>query len=178
MWRLFTFLVAIALLALLAGLYGALHDQVSFTVAPEYFTLFKYQQFGFEPEWFGGHRQTVAVIGFLATWWVGLLIGFFLGGTALLQPSAHAIQHAIKRGAMITLSVAAVCALIGLGYGWYFAGHTVFTFPEKITDPHAFFAVGTMHNFSYGGGVLGLIIAITDMEWRRNKRRVVDKATA
>jgi hypothetical protein len=29
-----------------------------------------------------------------------------------------------------------------------------------------------MHNASYGGGVLGLIIALTDMEWRRNARKV------
>jgi hypothetical protein len=29
------------LLPLIAGLYGALHDQLSFTIAPEYFTRFK-----------------------------------------------------------------------------------------------------------------------------------------
>ena len=38
------------------------------------------------------------------------------------------------------------------------------------SDPHAFMAVGRMHNASYGGGVLGWIIALADMEWLRNKR--------
>ena len=66
---------------LLAGLYGILHDQVTYTIAPEYFTKFKYGQFGFEPAWFGGHRQTVAAIGFLATWWTGIFIGLGLGLT-------------------------------------------------------------------------------------------------
>ena len=80
-------LLILALLAmpLIAGLYGALHDQVSFTISPEYFTRFKYDQFGFDPQWFGGDRHTVALIGFLATWWVGALIGLFLGFTAFFS---------------------------------------------------------------------------------------------
>lgn len=168
-----TLLISGAAVIMIAGLYGALHDQLSFTIAPEYFTCFKYAQFGFEPQWFGGHRPTVAVIGFLATWWVGALIGFFLGGTALLQPDASSMRKAIVRGVVITLSVAATCALVGLGYGWFFLGGPPqgWFLPEDVSDPHAFLAVGSMHNASYGGGVLGLIIALADMEWRRNKRK-------
>jgi len=157
----------------LAGLYGALHDQLSYTIAPEYFTRFKYDQFGFEPAWFGGHRPTVAVIGFLATWWVGALISLFLGGTGLLQPDASSMRMAIARGVVITLTVAAVCALAGLAYGWFFLdGQPQGWFlPTGVSDPRAFWSVGSMHNASYGGGVLGLMIALTDMEWRRNKRK-------
>jgi hypothetical protein len=45
---------------IIAGLYGIIHDQITYSISPEYFTKFKYRQFGFEPSWFGGHRQTVA----------------------------------------------------------------------------------------------------------------------
>ena len=81
--RVVVFLLAMAVLPLIAGLYGALHDQLSFTIAPEYFTRFKYDQFGFEPAWFGGHRPTVAVIGFLA---IGeqLTFGQLVGGALIL----------------------------------------------------------------------------------------------
>ncbi len=41
---LFVFLVFFAIL--LSGLYGIIHDQISYTVSPEYFTKFKFQQFG------------------------------------------------------------------------------------------------------------------------------------
>jgi hypothetical protein len=166
-------LVALLSMPLVAGLYGALHDQLSFGIAPEYFTRFKYHQFGFEPGWFGGHRPTVAVIGFLATWWVGAFIGLFLGGTALPQPDARSMRRAIMRGMVITLCVAALCALAGLAYGWFFLGGPPqgWFLPANVSDTHAFLAVGSMHNASYGGGVLGLIIALTDMEWRRNKRK-------
>ncbi len=161
------------LIPAVAGVYGGLHDQLSFTIAPEYFTRFKYDQFGFEPAWFGGHRRTVAVIGFLATWWVGALIGLFLGGTAFLQPDASSMRKAIVRGVVLTLGVAAMCALVGLAYGWFFLEGPPpgWLLPAEVVDPHAFLSVGSMHNASYGGGVLGLIIALTDMEWRRNKRK-------
>ncbi len=166
-------LIALVSMPVVAGLYGALHDQLSFTIAPEYFTRFKYDQFGFEPAWFGGHRPTVAVIGFLATWWVGALIGLFLGGTALLQPDAGSMRRAIVRGVVITLGVAAICALVGLAYGWFFLDGPPqgWFLPEGVLDPHAFLSVGSMRNASYAGGVLGLILALTDMEWRRNKRK-------
>ena len=158
---------------LIAGAYGALHDQLSYTIAPEYFTRFKYDQFGFDPQWFGGHRATVAVIGFLATWWVGLFIGLFLAGTALLQPDARHMRSAITRGLIITLVVAAISALAGLAYGWSFVHEPPrgWYIPSGLGDPHAFLSVGSMHNASYGGGVLGLLLALTDMEWRRNRRR-------
>lgn len=167
--RLVTLLVCLPALAVLAGLYGALHDQLSFTISPEYFTRFKYEQFGFDPAWFGGHRPTVAVIGFLATWWVGLLIGLFLAGTALLQADALRMRKALQRATMITFATALLAAIAGalVGHllldevpdGWYM--------PAVVADRHAFLTVGAMHNASYGGGVLGLILALTDMEWRR-----------
>lgn len=167
--------LALVLLPIISGAYGAIHDQLSFTIAPEYFTKFKYDQFGFEPSWFGGHRPTVAVIGFLATWWVGAFIGLFLGGTALLQPDAPSMRRAITRGVVITLGVAAVCALLGLTYGWFFLNGPPegWRLPSDVLDPHAFLSVGSMHNASYGGGVLGLIIALTDMEWRRITRKPI-----
>lgn len=41
------FLLLVATAAVLAGLYGAPHDQHSYTVAPEYYTRFKFEQFAF-----------------------------------------------------------------------------------------------------------------------------------
>lgn len=175
MRRLAILIFGVMATSLLAGLYGAIHDQVSFTVSSEYFTKFKYAQFGFHPAGFGGHRPTVAVIGFLATWWVGLFIGLFLGGTALLQPDSIHMRKAIQRGVVITLATAALCALLGLCFGWFLLDGAPrgWRLPPDVVDTHAFLAVGSMHNCSYGGGVLGLILALTDMEWRRNKRKSV-----
>ncbi len=171
MKRGFIFLLAMVLIPLMAGLYGALHDQLSFTVSPEYFTRFKYEQFGFEPVWFGGHRQTVAVIGFLATWWVGLFIAVFLAPLGFLFKDPVRMRQELQRAIAITLGTAAVCGLLGLGYGLLFIDHTPVGWyvPESLLDEHAFLAVGSMHNMSYLGGVLGLCLAVSVLVWRRNR---------
>ena len=72
-------LLTIIISTLLAAFYGAIHDQVTFSISPEYFTVFKFDQFGFL-EWGNQNpRMTTALIGVLATWWVGLYIGIFQG---------------------------------------------------------------------------------------------------
>ena len=61
-----------ALGSLFAGAYGVLHDQVTYSICPEYFTRLKFSQFNFAN--FGlSPRIFVAEIGFLATCWVGFV---------------------------------------------------------------------------------------------------------
>src|SRR5271166_328085 len=79
-----TFLSSIIISILIAVVYGILNDQITYTISPEYFTKFKYLQFGVRPDLFGGDRQAVVAIGFLATWWVGLIIGLAFGINGLV----------------------------------------------------------------------------------------------
>jgi hypothetical protein len=171
MKRLAIFLLTLVLLPLIAGLYGALHDQLSYTIAPEYFTRFKYDQFGFEPAWFGGHRATVAVIGFLATWWVGLLMALFIAPLGLMFKEPAHMRREVIRATGITLGIALLSGLAGLAYGWWFldSAPNGWYLPDGLSDPHAFLAVGGLHNFGYAGGVLGLCVAVTVMVWRRQR---------
>lgn len=90
---------------LLAGLYGILHDQITYTIAPEYFTKFKFDQFGFGPAWFGGDRWTVVVIGFLATWWTGILIGLGHGLTGLIFKDHRSMRKAIQKSILIIFCI-------------------------------------------------------------------------
>ncbi len=61
---------------LMAGLYGMLHNQISYTVSPEYFTSFKFRQSGVPPAM--GDRAGAALVGWQASWWMGIVIGFFV----------------------------------------------------------------------------------------------------
>ena len=71
--------------AIVAGAYGALHDQVSYTISPEYFTKLKFEQFAWAD--FGWPRRAfVAQVGFLATWWVGLIAGWALARVGRVDP--------------------------------------------------------------------------------------------
>ena len=40
------YVLIVVVAVLVAGLYGIAHNQISYTVAPEYFTKFKFRQFG------------------------------------------------------------------------------------------------------------------------------------
>lgn len=147
---------------LLAGVYGIVHDQVTFTISPEYFTKFKYNQFGFEPEGFGGHRQTVAAIGFLATWWTGIFIGIGLGLTGLFFKDHKIMIRALIKAVLITFCFALSLGIFGFFYGKFILAKTGVNWwlPENLVSKEAFITVGSIHDFSYLGGLTGLIAGI------------------
>ena len=150
---------------LIGGLYGIINDQITFSISPEYFTKFKFRQFGFEPAWFGGSRQTVAVIGFLATWWMGLIIGFVIASVGLVFTNHVTMRKTIIKAIIMALITAIVfafagflwgkCRLLSTGVNWWM--------PDDLVDKNNFIVVGSIHNFSYIGGIAGLLIAMAYM---------------
>lgn len=163
----FTSSIFIAILT--AGIYGIIHDQITYSISPEYFTKFKYKQFGFEPEWFGGHRQTVAAIGFLATWWMGLFIGIPLGLLSLIFPDHKSMSAILSKAISIVLVVTVLTAMLGLIYGRFYLTKTGVDWwlPDDLIDRSAFITVGSIHNFSYLGGGIGLLVAIGYLLFRK-----------
>jgi len=150
-----------------------MHDQITYSISPEYFTKFKYEQFGFEPAWFGGHRQTVAVIGFLATWWMGLIIGFILGLVALVFPDHRLMGKALRKAIILVFCIAICAGLIGWLYGRFYLSHTQVNWwlPEDLVNRKEFITVGSIHNFSYLGGLLGIIAGIIYLVWLNKSNR-------
>lgn len=145
--------------AILAGVYGVIHDQITFSISSEYFTKFKYRQFGIRPELFGGHRLSVSVIGFLATWWTGIIIGLGLGLTGLIFNNHNEMWKAIKKSIALVFCVAVLAGFIGFLYGKIHLTKTGVNWwlPDDLIDKDSFIVVGSVHNFSYLGGLLGLI---------------------
>ncbi|WP_020212783.1 hypothetical protein [Flavobacterium rivuli] len=169
MKKLFTLLSIILTGIIIASLYGIIHDQITFSISPEYYTKFKFYQFGLmqSPEdLIKNPRQMAIVVGIMATWWMGLIIGLIFSFIVFsIKPYKLAIITALK--AMIfTVFITFLTELLGLAYGYIFlAGHSKENFeqwciPDTITDLNSFIIVGSMHNFSYLGGLIGLIVGI------------------
>lgn len=61
----------------------------------------------------------------------------------------------------INLTIAIITGLIGLFYGKFILQEapTYWEIPHAVVDVKQFIAVGTMHNFSYVGGGIGLVVA-------------------
>src|SRR4026208_93064 len=81
--KLLTLNQIIVLSCVIAGLYGIIHDQLTYTISPEYYTKFKFYQFGLADEGdeaiFPSPRLWVSFVGFMATWWTGIPIAIILG---------------------------------------------------------------------------------------------------
>lgn len=159
-------IVHIALLGVaVAGCYGALHDQVSYTISREYFTRLKFRQFAYAD--FGAPpRLFAAEVGFLGTWWVGLLAGWFVARAGLAEIPAPARWPCTVRAFAIIMAVAALAGLIGavLGVvktvdgdlgGWHYWQQKL-----SIDDMRGFVIVAYLHAAGYLGALLGLILAV------------------
>jgi uncharacterized membrane protein YsdA (DUF1294 family) len=153
-------LLIIGIAPLMGGLYGILNDQLTYTISPEYYTKFKFYQFGLidlvndtNP------RIGVSAVGFLATWWVGLPIGIILGLVGLIHKNSKQMFYVSLRAILVTVIVAFITGLIGLAYGKFYLADTGVNWwlPENLIDTRNFIAVGSMHNFSYLGGLTGVI---------------------
>ena len=171
--RFLTFIVLLFSAMLIAGIYGALHDQISFTVSSEYFTKFKYHQFGFVDLPLP-HRVKAAMIGFLASWWMGLPIGLFVGVFGFIHKTARLMFIRSLKAFGVVAVVALAVGIVGLTYGWFFASHDLSDYngwfrPEGLVNPAHFLSVGHMHNFSYLGGAIGLVAGVISQFYQRNR---------
>jgi len=159
-------LLTIILTPILAGIYGVLHDEFTYTISNEYFTKFKFYQFeladGGKEAILPNPRLAVAVVGFMATWWTGIFIGFGHALTGLIQKDAKTMLRVIIHATLITILTAIIVGLIGLVYGRFYLSNVGVNWwlPDNLVDKKSFIMVGSMHNFSYLGGVIGLIIGI------------------
>jgi uncharacterized membrane protein YsdA (DUF1294 family) len=102
--------------ALLAGGYGALHNQISYTASHEYFSQFKFIQFALEQSPLP-NRLKISIIGVLASWWMGIPLGIFLGCLGFIHNSAKKMFVFTVQAIGITIIVTLMVNLIGLGYG-------------------------------------------------------------
>jgi hypothetical protein len=166
MKRILLLLLIIGLGPIIGGLYGIIHDQLTYTISPEYYTKFKFYQFGLmdigNEAIFPNPRLEVSAVGFMATWWMGLPIGLILGLVGLTINNNKKMFLTVLKAFVLTTIVAFVTGLIGLVYGKLHLADTGVNWwlPENLNDKKNFIAVGSMHNFSYIGGLTGLIAGI------------------
>lgn len=179
MARLTYFALYLLLAIAVAGLFGVLHDQISYSVSPEYFTRFKFIQFGMEGPglpW----RLRVAEIGFLASWWMGIPIGLLAGAAGLLQRTPALMRRALLWSLPLIVGFTLAFALAGLAYGFLqtreldLAAYAGWYIPENLEQPRRYLCAGYMHNAAYLGGALSIPLAWVFhavFRWRSGRAR-------
>ncbi len=158
------FLLFLPAAVLTAGVFGALHDQISYTVSPEYFTKFKFLQFHLlDPD--VPERIRVATVGFLATWWMGIPLGLLCGAAGFVQRTPTLMLQALLWSLPVVAGFTLTVAFIGLAYGWNqtntvdLENYQGWWIPPGVKDLRAFLCAGYMHNAAYIGGALSVPVA-------------------
>lgn len=150
--------------AMVAGIYGILHDQISYTFSKEYFTQFKFKQFGIL--WaYESPRLGAAYVGALATWWMGVIVFIFLGLFGFMFSSPVQMAKNLGKSFLVVVVVALMTGIAGLTYGYYQVNpQTINEYMQwvrpGVTNPVQFVRVGFMHNTSYFGGLTGLFSGV------------------
>lgn len=165
-------MIGITLLGgLIGGVYGMLHDLLTYSISSEYFTRMKFDQFshvdiGLPPQLFA------AQIGFIAAGAVGLAAGWFVARTAVpVWPARVAMQKAM-RAFLLMILIAATAAVAGyvIGLKTRIGGllwNDLCT-SLGVSNVPAFLQVSLIHSAGYVGALLGLIIAILHLRRARH----------
>src|SRR6476620_12423474 len=91
---------------IISGLYGVLHDQLTYTLSPDYFHAFKFIMFKIPPSLH--NRAGAALVGWLATWWMGVLIGLPVLTVGLIMPDWKSyLKHSLAAFAVVAFTALA-----------------------------------------------------------------------
>ncbi len=164
----------LVLAAISAAVFGALHNQLSFSVGPTYFTELKFDQFAISPD--TAPRLGAALVGIQASWWMGPLVALpaFLYGFAAVPRSETYLAAGI--GAIgLVIVLATLSAFLGLLGG--IAAETTGLIDPYLTRPEGptradFFRAGFMHDAAYAAGAIGFLLAF----WPMRRARKIDMA--
>jgi len=164
--------ISLLFACVIAGAYGALHDQISYTIAPSYYHDFKFIQFAIDPAL--QNRLGASIVGWKASWWMGVLIGLPIYVAGLFVRGNGEFWRQYLRAAMLVVAIALLIGLgaLALSFVLIDGHHVPASFAGRpIDDPVAFARVGMMHNFSYIGGFVGLICGVVQMILAARKAR-------
>ena len=167
------------LCTLSAVVYGILHDQITARVCVEYFTIG-------HPPIFNTESPTLLAVGwgFIATWWIGLLLGIPAALVSRLgsRPKIDAVQ--LFRPIIFLLMIMGRVSILA-GFVGYFiatAGGVWLMEPLASQVPvdkhHVFLADLWAHLAAYGVGFLGGTILCVRIYFKRRQSSFLTPASA
>lgn len=156
---------------LIAGTYGAVHNQISYAVSPDYFHAFKFHQFSIDDAL--RNRLGASLVGWSASWWTGMILTPPIYVACLIVRKRTPLAQTFLSAAVAIVGVAIVSGLLALVSSFFLINPgalPAYRYPEEVSDKAAFARAGTMHNFSYLGALLGLVAGIVVI-WRKATAR-------
>jgi len=152
---------------LLAAAYGALHNQISYTVGPDYFHAFKFIQFNIAPAL--PYRMGAAIVGVQASWWMGMIIGLPIALICARAPNARQMTAVFARAALLVMGLTLALGMATLLVPPGALPGGLIDFPPGVQDQPGFLRAALLHDVSYLAGVVGLVAGL-GYAWRATRR--------
>lgn len=134
--------------------FGALHNLISSQLSPELFQFVFIKEF--EMQDYGGNTPSLAIlIGVLSCISLGLIFGILYGVISYLFNLSYKT--------LFQLGITIIGSLMGLAFGYFLLdAHPIFDGLDfdKISNLKRFHAALGMHNGTYAGGIIGLLIPL------------------
>ena len=152
-----------------AAAYGALHNQISYRVAPEYFHKLKFIQFAIPEDLHG--PAGAALVGVEASWWMGLFIGFLPALIGLGMPRARQHLRAFLALCILVTLLALAAGLASLFFPVSPEDYAGLLASSGVADPAAFWQAAQMHDIAYMAGEAGMFLAAIAMALMTTRAR-------
>ncbi|MFL9830816.1 hypothetical protein ABS764_08145 [Flavobacterium sp. ST-87] len=168
-------LISIVLISIiLSVLYGTAHHFIAFHIAPEFYTKLTFFNFGILDDYgrkFNGNWNLALLwVSFFSTCWIGFFIGLIVGIVAIKY-------HVGKE--IFNKTFDAFCMVMVTTFLLGFTGYILaeinpseiilnYSLPFEIEHKVQFNKVAKIHNYSYIGIVVGLIISMYSLTKTNN----------
>ncbi len=157
---LFKIILIIILSTVIASLFGAIHNQVSYSVSPEFFNDFLFVKFGIQYWEINNERVGAMLVGILGSYWVGLILGIIYSIIFLSLNTENNFRN-ILNAILINIGFAFFGSLIAYIISKFIGIENSGVFIDfGIQYPQNYIEAAYMHTGSYYGGIVGLIAGI------------------
>lgn len=119
-----------------------------------------------------------SLIGVLASWWMGLIIGLPVAVVTLFAPDPKIMRRLFVRTSILVVVLTLLSGLVALLYALIVFSSDylpIWMDGRIVSNPVRFSQAANMHNHSYLGGLIGLIVGLVYALWnvRRLRGRVL-----
>jgi hypothetical protein len=153
-FALILFFIVIA--PIISGCFGAIYDMIIFTMAPEFFTEYRF------PDYEISHKMKpivgAAIIGFSNSWGIGIPIGIILGSIAYMHRSIQKTYRYMIISYSIAIVTAIVFATVGLIMIKDQLTENVYIGTDKALQSTVEIIVN-MNNYTKAGALIGTALA-------------------
>lgn len=144
---------------LVSGLFGLLHDHLTFSLSPEFYAVLRFPELGIQ--WSQNNFWNVSKVGIINSAETGFFLSISVALCSLIQLDYKTMFKVAMRCVAIiilTISVFAILACLSATF-FPFKDRSYEMIPDNIVDPNSFLMVLRIHNFTYFGSIIGMLIS-------------------